>query len=148
METDVMTVWSGKAVLTFAGIIYMVILFSWWLRRGIVAWGCMWLLAVLGAFYVGIQTDDVFDGRPAKSGYNHMYRYEGGWKSEWELLFEEEYLHPKDEKPVYRMTVEGMGKWYHPAMWVWCPFFLSLALVPLWLILRVPFFGFAGPWVD
>lgn len=147
----VLTVWSPWSVLTVVGILYFVLLFAWWIRRGICAWCWILILWVVGMVLPGLMTpggasiDDAYaDVRPrSASYYDHMYNVGGKWIVERDLLRANK-LPPSTQEPVYRGTIEAWGLFWHPACLAWCPLVVLVVAIPLWPILQVPLLGYCG----
>lgn len=147
----VSTIWAFDSVLTVVGIIYLLSLFIFLLRRGLIAWGIMFWLLIGGAFLVGTASPDGIKvdnpcsmTQPKKaSTFDHMYKVDGKWVSQRNLLGDDK-APPKDQEPVYRGSLGVGGFLFHPAALVWCPMFVMIAFIPMWLLGMVPLFGYKG----
>jgi hypothetical protein len=147
----VASIWAFSSVLTVVGIGYLILLFVFLLRRGLIACGIMFWLWIGGALLVGLASPDGIKVdnpysmvQPKKaSTYDLMYKVDGKWVSQRNLLGDDKAL-PEDQEPVYRGSL-GVGRYiFHPAALVWCPFFVMLAAIPMWLLGMVPLFGYKG----
>jgi hypothetical protein len=138
METDIPAMWSPMSVVSFVGILYLLLCVLMVIFMKFKGWCDLWMFLFLGVCWIGLNMVDIYSCDAQKTGYQPMVRMAGEWRYVQLLLLED--IDPPDDQNEwkYAMHVPDSEFYYlphyiwHPACLFYCPFFTLLLSFVLW----------------